>query len=88
MAIAKMVSGGSDSNADVPGTPQLCTADESVRRALFRCLSILDGVADIHKRKVANRDLKLQNILENPSDPAGQILLTDFGISAHLAEEW
>lgn len=45
---------------------------------------ILNGLKDIHKRNIAHRDLKSNNILIDSSCPEGNLYLADFGSACYV----
>jgi len=58
---------------------------ENLAKNCFR--QILEGVDYLHKRMIAHRDLKLENILikhTSKSNNTFRLLLTDFGLSSHF----
>jgi proprotein convertase subtilisin/kexin type 5 len=61
---------------------------ESRRCKLVICCDIAQGILVLHSRQVAHCDLKPQNILVEKQRTRPRFLLTDFGISKILTEEY
>eukprot|EP00741_Cyanophora_paradoxa_P021449 tig00021352_g20706.t1 len=57
--------------------------DEDTARNYFR--QIVAGVEYCHKRRICHRDLKLENVMIEPS--TGLLKLIDFGFSRHLSQD-
>jgi serine/threonine protein kinase len=61
---------------------------ETRRAKLVICSDIARGISVLHSREVAHCDLKPQNILVEQEKKKPRFLLTDFGISKILTDEY
>jgi serine/threonine protein kinase len=66
--------------------PEVINGRNSIKIAI--CKDVADGIAVMHSRQVAHCDLKPQNILVEVQKDRPHFLLTDFGISKILTDEY
>jgi serine/threonine protein kinase len=65
----------------------LCNSSFSESDAAFLLNQILQGISCLHKERIVHRDLKLENILVDDSDPNKLTLkIADFGFARKIPE--